>query len=340
MTPAPSSVGTSLDERSSQTIPLISVIVATFNRAAWLREALATLVCQRTDGKFEFEVIVVDNASTDETREVVEGIESDVPVRYLHQSLPGDAPTRNFGVSEAGGSWLAFFDDDQFAPPDWLLQLYSATLETGALVVGGAVHLDLTDEQLRQLGRHCRCALRELKPYQRLHPVSGRMDMGCGNAIVAREVFDRIGAFDTSFVTGGSDTNFFIRARAAGFMPWYTPTAFIRHRVQASRLSQEYFRWDSLRSAENRATHDFNRSNRFGVLAIGMARVGLTLIVHVPLLVLGGLRRDSAEVLDRKTRLWRTEGYMRRALSCLAPRLFRQEKFFKSIEFQSGRKFG
>src|SRR6476469_4849580 len=77
----------------ADTIPLISVIVATFNRAAWLREALATLVRQRTDGRFDYEVVVVDNASSDETRDVVENFQSPVAIRYLYQSQPGHAPT-------------------------------------------------------------------------------------------------------------------------------------------------------------------------------------------------------------------------------------------------------
>ena len=63
-------------------------------------------------------------------------------------------------------AWLAAEgDDDQLAEPDWLRQLLATGTETDARIVGGAVHLDLDDTQLAQLGRHCRQALRETRLY-------------------------------------------------------------------------------------------------------------------------------------------------------------------------------
>ena len=328
------------DPHECGTLPLISIVVPTFNRAGWLSEALESLTCQRTDGRFSYEVIVVDNASTDATREVVEGFASAAPVRYIHQDKPGDAPTRNQGVAAAGGQWIAFFDDDELAKEDWLLELYTAATKAGAFIVGGAVHLHLTEEQSFQLGPICRGALRELKPYRDMRPYSGKLMPGCGNAIVAREVFDRIGSFDTTLVNGGSDTDFFLRARTAGYMPWYTPKAVILHRVPPSRLSVEYFRWDALQGGDNIATHDFRRSSRARMVLLSIARAGQAALVHLPLLIRGWMRRTPGAVLGRKTRLWRAEGYLRKTLALLAPRAFPQSKFFKSLEFRSGRTFG
>ena len=320
--------------------PLLSIVIPTFNRAGMLRDALASLVCQQTQGKFTYEVVVVDNASTDDTRSVVESVRAAVPVRYVYQERPGDAPTRNKGVEEARGSWLAFFDDDQRAEPDWLLGLFTAARQAPSSVVGGAVHLDLSEEELRRLGGICRAALRELKPYRDLHPYDGKSMPGCGNALVARAVFDAIGGFDASMVNGGSDTDFFLRAREAGYTPWYTPRAIIRHRISPSRLTLEYFHWDALQAGDNRATLDFARSSRTMMALLGLARVGQALFVHVPLLIVGWLRRDPGAVLGRKTLIWRAEAYIRKALALLAPKVFPQRSFFESLEFRSGRVFG
>ena len=113
-------------------VPLISVIIPTYNRCEMLRGALESLLHEETGGEFAYEIIVVDNASTAATKAVVEQVAADapVPVRYFYQEIPGPAPARNCGVAEAQGDWLAFFDDDELATPDWLLQLHRAALTT------------------------------------------------------------------------------------------------------------------------------------------------------------------------------------------------------------------
>jgi len=127
----------------------ISVNVCTYNRAEMLRGALESLICQKTDGKFSYEIVVVDNASTDDTKAVVKQVSknSPVPIRYIFEENKGVAQARNRGVKGSQGAWIAFFDDDQFAEADWLRELYSTALLTRAPIVGGAVHVDLPTEQ-------------------------------------------------------------------------------------------------------------------------------------------------------------------------------------------------
>lgn len=138
--------------------PSISIIVPTYNRCEMLRDALESLCRQETDGQFSYEIVVVDNASTDDTRATVEEVaaQAPVPVRYLYHDIPGDASTRNRGIGESSAEWLAFFDDDQLAAPDWLAKLYGAAQETGALAVGGAVQLHLDQHILDGLGPYVR----------------------------------------------------------------------------------------------------------------------------------------------------------------------------------------
>ena len=320
--------------------PLISVVVPTYNRAQMLRGALDTLVCQRTSGGLTYEIVVVDNASADFTSSVVEEVAADsaVPVRYVYQATPGDAAARNKGVEEARGEWLAFFDDDQFAAPDWLMQLHSATEQSGAAIVGGAVHLDLSEADLARLGRICRGVLREVKFYNRLHPYVGKQLPGCGNAMVARAVFEKIGLFETSMTSGGSDSSFFIRARSAGFDLMYTPDAVIRHRIPRSRTTAEFFRRDALASGAQHCAHfDYQDKGLIGLLPRCAARWGQALLINLPLLLLALIRRDEGEILGRKTLLWKAEGYTRKTLTVLAPRLFSQHRFYESLDFRQGR---
>ncbi len=320
--------------------PRVSVILPTYNRAGWLADALHSLTQQQTGDKFEFEIVVCDNASSDETAEVVVATakSSQVPIRYCFQSEAGDAPTRNRALQEATGEWLAFFDDDQLAPENWLSELMSAAEKTSGAIVGGAVQLELTADQRSEFGSSICEALRETDLYPQLQPYLQRALPGTGNALVARTVFDAIGNFDESFVSGGSDFDFFGRARAAGFAMWYTPTAVIRHRVDPRRLSAEYLRLDALSGGAEHAEHiDLKRSGAWTVLGCCLARVVQGLAIHGPLLLAAWLRHDRGETLARRVRLWRCEGYLRKCIALVAPSLFPQTRFFDCLSFRHGR---
>jgi len=323
--------------------PLISVIMPTYNRADMLRGALESLMRQEAGGAFSYEIIVVDNASTDGTKAVVHQVaaESPVPVRYYHQDVPGDAPTRNCGVTHARGEWLAFVDDDELAAPDWLRQLFRAAQETGAPIIGGAVHLDLPQEVLNRLSRFVRTtSLREIDYYPNIHPYTGKRLPGTGNALVARKVIESVGAFDASKVCGESDSDFFLRVKTAGMALYYTPHAIVRHRVAPNRLTTEYFRWDAQQGCNAFAGLDFKYKGRRWLIVRCVARIAHALLVVVPKLVWGWLRRDPREVLGQKVRLWRTEGYARGTLAILAPAWFPQERYFANLEFRRGRIVG
>lgn len=92
--------------------PAISVIIPTFNRAAYLRESIDSILAQEGPS---FEVIVVDDGSTDETPSVLAGYGSSV--RVVQQPNSGIAAARNAGVSAARGDFVAFHDSDDIALP-------------------------------------------------------------------------------------------------------------------------------------------------------------------------------------------------------------------------------
>ena len=99
--------------------PLISIIVPTYNRYDMLRGALESLIHQETEGELSYELIVVDNASTDDTKALVEDVAAEAPVRvrYLYEETPGPGAARNCGLAHAQGEWIAFFDDDDVPAP-------------------------------------------------------------------------------------------------------------------------------------------------------------------------------------------------------------------------------
>src|ERR1700734_3508684 len=113
----------------------ITIILCTYNRCASLAKALESTAAMTLPGSAEWEVLVVDNNSTDQTREVVEGFHSRYPrhFRYLFEPQQGKSYALNAGVREARGDILAFTDDDVTVEPTWLQNL-TAPLKTGECV--------------------------------------------------------------------------------------------------------------------------------------------------------------------------------------------------------------
>ncbi len=329
----------SSDLQSAQT--QISVIVPSFNRAHYLQGALDSLTRQETDDRFCYEVLIVDNASQDNTREVVEtfAATSPVPVRYLLESTPGDAPPRNKGIAESDGQWVAFFDDDQFAEPRWLLNLLHVAEKNTASIVGGPVHLDLDEETIEQLSPACRRALRETKPYAIDRPCGRNVIPGTGNMLVARELFEQIGVFREDMKQGGSDWKFVEDAKAHGVTPWYAAQAAIRHRVDRDRMTPDYFRWDATNGGINQANTDFRTKGAAGLLLRCALRAGRT-AVRCPLRLLAIVRPPACGSSESCMIWWRTEGYLRRSLTLLAPAFFPQDGFYQHLNLRLGRQVG
>jgi len=119
--------------------PDISVVIPTRNRRRLLALALASVLDQRG---VRLEVIVVDEASTDDTVEMVRSI-ADPRVRLVRHAVPlGKSAARNRGIAESAGDWIAFLDDDDLWAPDKLrLQLQALRAERRAWAYTGAVNI-------------------------------------------------------------------------------------------------------------------------------------------------------------------------------------------------------
>lgn len=121
--------------------PLISVVICTYNRADLLSGALDSLLQQSLD-QSQFEIIVVDNNSTDSTPDVVAQYLSYPHIRYIHEASQGLAHARNRGYKEARGRYVAYLDDDARADPEWLRSILDIfdNIVPEPLAVGGPIY--------------------------------------------------------------------------------------------------------------------------------------------------------------------------------------------------------
>lgn len=319
----------------------ISVVVPTYNNAEMLRGPLKCLICQETDGKFSYEIIVVINGPTDSTLSAVREAarSSQVPLTIVVEEMVGISNARNRGVKEARGRWIAWFDDDQWAKSDWLKNLHAFALQVDADCVAGTRLLDLPLEQPLLIGPVCREILGEDIHYNAPAICRGKVLPGFGYVLMARSIFDSVGLFDISMTGGGEDTDIFFRARAAGFDIWVTPTAPVHHIILPYRMEKAYLRWVSLRCSCALAYIHCKNWGPGKTLLICVARIGQGLLVNMPLLLLAYIKRDKAEILDRQLLLLKAVGYIRKTLFLIAPQVFTQESFFARMEFRIKKTF-
>jgi glycosyltransferase involved in cell wall biosynthesis len=227
-----------------------SIVIATYNRAADLRETLASLAALRPDGPWE--AIVVDNNSPDETRAVVEAAARIFPVglRYVFEREQGRSPALNAGIRIARGAIIATTDDDVRVPVDWLNRAAEGLERMKCDYVGGRVLPIWGAPRPDWIPNHggkqwAVIALLDYGP----EPMAfgARVPLGV-NMAFRREALDRAGLFDPNTgrragtLLGQEVREWCIRARQAGVHGFYIPELVLEHIIPADRLCKRYFR--------------------------------------------------------------------------------------------------
>lgn len=227
-----------------------SVVIATYNRAADLRATLESLAGLRPQG--DWEVIVVDNNSTDGTRSVVEAAAETfpAPLRYVFEREQGRSPALNAGIRLASGDIVATTDDDVRVEPEWLDRAAAGLARLQCDYVGGRV-LPIWGATpppwLPDRGGKQWAVIALLDYGAQPIEFGARVPLGV-NMAFRREAFDRAGLLDPNTgrkagtLLGQEVREWCIRARAAGLRGFYLPELVVRHLIPASRLNKAYFR--------------------------------------------------------------------------------------------------
>lgn len=211
-----------IDQESN--LPPVCVIIPVFNDQEQLPLCLESLLEQNYEGQIS--VVVVDNRSTDRTREVVSRFPDVILLQELQKQSSYAA--RNRGISNTDEDIIAFIDSDCIADRDWLSQLVNCVL-AGNDIVGGEVKVRVSDPpNLVEL--YDRFTAFRQKVYIQKGGFSG-----AGNLMVRRSIFDEIGMFNPELVSNG-DAEFGQRARQKGYCVKYCENAVVFHPARSSFL--------------------------------------------------------------------------------------------------------
>jgi O-antigen biosynthesis protein len=202
--------------------PRVSVVVCSFNGERTLAGTLAGACALEYP---DFEVIVVDDGSTDATADVA----ATFPVRVITTENRGLSSARNTGIREASGEIVAFTDDDARPDPHWLLYLVAAFRSGGHAAVGGPNLPPGGDG----LVADCVAAAPGGPAHVLLSDREAEHIPGCNSAFVKRAL-EEIGGFDPLFRVAGDDVDACWRIQEAGGSIGFAPAAVVWHHPRSS----------------------------------------------------------------------------------------------------------
>jgi len=230
--------------------PDLSVVICTYNRAELLRLALETLLRQQPAG-LTYEVVVVDNNSTLETRAVVDEVaRHNSCVRYVRETRQGNAYARNTGVACARAPIVAFLDDDVTVHDKWLEIILRAFKETNADFVGGKVlpRWEETPPSWLDTANWAPIAALDYGDLPFAITSKNPLCLLTANIAFKKELFSKHGEFSTAVQrTGDSigsleDHEFLTRLLRAGVTGAYVPELIVDAYVGRERMTKAYHR--------------------------------------------------------------------------------------------------
>lgn len=213
-------------------------MIPTHNRSEMLREALTSLEYIHFP-KDRFEVIVIDDGSTDQTKVTVEDVQkkSSYRLKYLYQNKKGISAAKNLGIQYAEGEWIVSTDDDCEFERDWLHQLTADLKEPNVGAVGGP------DRALASDSFFSRCVDYTMTCFLGTGGIRGGTKIRVGkyfprgcNMAFKKEVVDNVGGFIEGFAPG-EEIELDLRIQKAGYLLRYAPNAWVWHKRRGSLRS-------------------------------------------------------------------------------------------------------
>lgn len=229
----------------------LSIVIATYNRATLLLDALKSVIRQSAPAQ-EWECVVVNNNSSDNTSECFAEFASGHPeynLRIVDEPNQGLSYARNRGIRESVGEYIAIIDDDEHIAEDFVaayIRLFDDVPE--AVAAGGPIVARYPTGRPRWMSCYTERPIantmyfgEEIREFPK-----GRVPGG-GNMALRRSAIRRYGVFDTSLgysgesLIGGEECDLFERLQIADAKYYYVPTAVMYHIIPREKLSKEYF---------------------------------------------------------------------------------------------------
>lgn len=229
---------------------MLSVIICTYNREKYLYNALSHVACN-TLSKAEYEIVLVNNNSTDHTEQECQRFATDYPdvnFYYYVENKQGLSHARNRGIEESRGEYLVFLDDDSFVRPEYLEKLLAQLKTYPDTAAWGGKITPLFESGMPPKWWGSRWTVPwvsaidmggKVRLFERQYPIGANMG-------VSKSVVEKVGLFNTELgrskknLMAGEEKDFFNRIRENGAKIYYFPDIDVQHVIPESRTTKDY----------------------------------------------------------------------------------------------------
>lgn len=229
----------------------VSVIVCTYNRDKYLGKTLDHLKNQSLN-KDQYEIVVVNNNSSDDTENICKKFLSDSPelnIKYLIETSQGLSYSRNRGIREASGFLTAFIDDDAFVDQDFIKNILRFfEKHEDAVAIGGKIIPVYEGEEPVWMSTYLLPLVTALDMGDKVIKFEGRKFPIGANMSFRSFIFERYGYFDVNLgrkgagLEGGEEKDVFLRLKKENEPIYYVPQVLVHHIIPDKRVTNEYIK--------------------------------------------------------------------------------------------------
>jgi len=229
----------------------ISAVVCTYNREKYLAKSLES-IAKQTLSADNYEIIVINNNSVDNTKEVCDNFQNKNPLlsfKYFEETNQGLSYARNRGIRESSGELITFVDDDATLEKNFLKEVTDFLNKNKNIVaVGGKILLDYEEEKPKWISKYLKSLFgffvfgEDVKPFKKpMYPRGSNMTF-------RRSIFENIGLFNVNLgrkgnnLEGNEEKDIFYRIYNKNFIVYYLPYAVVYHAVPEERTSDEFIK--------------------------------------------------------------------------------------------------
>ena len=311
---------------------MLTVLLATHDGADTLPRTLGAFTELRPPSG-GWRLVVVDNASGDDTKSIIGSFKGSLPITYLHEARPGKNAALNSGLGQVSGDLVVLTDDDVVPRPDWLAEIRAlADAEPDFAVFGGAILPEWEAEPepwiLDWVNLSITYALLDLSIAE--GPAGPDAIFG-PNMAVRRAVFDAGYRFDEDVgprgpaYPMGSETEFNRRLAADGYRIWHTRRAVVHHIIRPDQLTAAWILGRAIRFGRGQVRIRLQQAGDRSPSLLGLPRYLIRRIVSQALSLAGAmLARDRRRIFEAR---WQLNYELGKAIE------FRR---FRSAELNSG----